>query len=306
MGTLNKAIYVGPDNGLSVRDILAEYEPGQNQALVQVHYSGVNPADVKHGVLLGLNDYVCGYEFSGEVLKAGPNFRYAVSEYIYGSKRVGFGSEFGAHQGRLLVEGNTLIAKRPPSLPSHDAAAMSVVLRTAADALFNVMKIPFKPLVDGEQGAQGGILIWGGGSAVGSAAIQLAKSAGLSPIITTASSRNHGALKSMGATHCFDYSDDDVVAKIQAVLDAQSQPLVYVFDTVGSTGESASWRHCEALHCSPEMICVATVPIVGSKYKWQWCVAARGWDLPMPPPIGFTPASAEYESRIPCPQYNRH
>ncbi|KAH6868921.1 hypothetical protein B0T10DRAFT_534029 [Thelonectria olida] len=298
MAVSNKAIYIDSHNVFSIRD-MPTYQPGNNQALVQVHYSGINPADLKHGLEFGMNESVSGYEFSGTILEAGPGFPYTKGEGVYGSTKMGLGSEFGAHQNLMLVEGNTLIAKRPSTLPSADSATMSIVVRTAADALFNVMEIPFKPLdCPGEEPIQNGILIWGGASGVGAAAIQLAKAAGLDPIITTASTNNHQALKGLGATHLFDYYDNKVVEQIQGVLDVTDQPLKYILDTVCTTGESSSWKQCEALKCPPGAFYVGTLPVTSSKCRWEFCLAARAWELHLPPPIGFVSADPEGESRL--------
>ncbi|KAF5552541.1 toxD [Fusarium phyllophilum] len=298
MTTSNKAIYIDANNVLSVRD-MPTYRPGKNQALLQVHYSGINPADLKHGTEFGMNDSVSGYEFNGTILEAGSDFPYNEGDDVYGTKMMGLGSEFSAHQDLMLVEGNSLLAKRPSTLPSADSATMSLVVRTAADALFNIMQIPFETLgFPGKGPTQRAILIWGGASGVGSAAIQLARAAGLDPIITTASRSHHKALMSLGATHCFDYSDSNAIADIQAVLNATHQPLQYIFDTVCTEGELSSWKHCEALETAPTACYVGSLPVEGLKCKWEWCVAARGWELHLPPPIGFRPADHEQEARL--------
>ncbi|KIX01025.1 uncharacterized protein Z518_10091 [Rhinocladiella mackenziei CBS 650.93] len=298
MGSPDKAIYIGPKNELFLKEYRDPYEPGNDQALVQVQYSGVNPADLKHGLEFGLNDYVCGYEFSGKIIRAGKGFPYEVGDEIYGSKKIGLGSEFGAHQDLLLAEGNTLIAKRPSTIPSEAAAAMSLVVRTAADALFNIMAIPFAKINAAGKPSKSGILVWGGGSAVGWAAVQLAKAAGLSPIITTASASNHQSLKELGATHCFDYRDDDVVVKIQDVIDASGQPLKYIFDAVCSRGQASSTSSCDALKTATDAIFVGTLPVLSDQRQWIWCLAARAWELHLPPPIGHVPANEEWESRL--------
>jgi len=59
--------------------------------------------------------------------------------------------------------------------------------------------------------------VWSGASSVGQFAVQLAKLAGLT-VVATASPKNHELLKSLGATHVFDYRDPDVVKKIKEVF----------------------------------------------------------------------------------------
>ncbi|EUC43351.1 hypothetical protein COCMIDRAFT_101114 [Bipolaris oryzae ATCC 44560] len=298
MASPNKAIYIGPQNELFATECDDLYEPADNQGLVQVHFSGINPADLKHGTDFRMNDHVCGYEFSGKVVKAGTGFPYAVGDEIFGSKKIGLGSKFGAHQDWLLAEGNSMIAKRPSTLPKEAGAVMSLVVRTAADALFNILGIPFAEIKASGTPTKSGILIWGGGSAVGWATIQIAKAAGVSPIITTASSSHHKTLKDLGATHCFDYRDDDVVAKIQSAVDQFGQPLKFIFDSVCTKGQASSASRCDAINTPPDAIFTGTLPVSSDKNKWIWCLAARAWDTNLPPPIGYIAADQEWESRL--------
>ncbi len=58
-----------------------------------------------------------------------------------------------------------------------------------------------------------GMLIWGGASSVGSAAIQIARTMGFR-VYATASERHHGYLRGLGASRVFDYRGEDVVERI--------------------------------------------------------------------------------------------
>ena len=64
------------------------------------------------------------------------------------------------------------------------------------------------------------------------AAIQVAKLSGYSPIITTASPHNEPLLKSLGATHILDRSlpAPALISSVQAL--AGGQPIEYVFDAI--------------------------------------------------------------------------
>lgn len=135
----NMGVLLTSQNGLAPCENGDPYEPGENQGLIQVAYSGVSPADVKYGQQLGLNDRVTGYEFSGTVAKAGPGFPYAVGDEVFGLRRLDLGSRFGEHQDWLIAEGNSLLAKRPSTLPKDAAAGMLVALRTAVDALIDIL-----------------------------------------------------------------------------------------------------------------------------------------------------------------------
>ncbi|KAM0227289.1 hypothetical protein ACHAPO_011644 [Fusarium lateritium] len=79
------------------------------------------------------------------------------------------------------------------------------------------------------------ILIWGGNTTVGYYAIQLAKLYNIE-VATTCSPRNFDKARRAGATHVFDYNDNEAIAKIKAAL----PDLRHVFDTVGNETSSAT------------------------------------------------------------------
>ena len=79
------------------------------------------------------------------------------------------------------------------------------------------------------------ILIWGGATAVGHHAIQLARLSGFR-VTAIASARNHAFLKSLGAAATIDYKDADVVAQIRGALGGL--PLRRAVDTVCENGST--------------------------------------------------------------------
>ncbi|KAI8169931.1 Trans-enoyl reductase [Colletotrichum sp. SAR 10_70] len=70
---------------------------------------------------------------------------------------------------------------------------------------------------------------------VGYFAIQLAKLHGYK-VITTCSPRNFDGVKVAGATHVFDYNDEEAIARIREAV----PNLEYVFDTIGNATSSAN------------------------------------------------------------------
>jgi NADPH:quinone reductase-like Zn-dependent oxidoreductase len=74
------------------------------------------------------------------------------------------------------------------------------------------------------------MVIWGGSSSMGCTAIQFAVAAGYE-VITTASPANFELVKSLGATHVFDYRDLHIVEKMTQVL----KPGDSVLDCIAST-----------------------------------------------------------------------
>lgn len=123
----------------------------------------------------------------------------------------------------------------PAGLDPKQAVALPVGLQTAADALFNILGFSFEPAqLEGLSPKDKAILIWGGASTCGLAAIQIAKAAGFSPIFTTASAKNHAVLRELGATQCFDYRDPNVVEQIRAATEQTGKQLTTAFDAVGA------------------------------------------------------------------------
>ena len=78
-------------------------------------------------------------------------------------------------------------------------------------------------------------MIWGGSTAVGHHAVQLAALSGLK-VFVTASPAAHAELKALGAEACFDYKAPDVVKQIQAA--AGEEGIIYCLDTVTEKGST--------------------------------------------------------------------
>lgn len=97
------------------------------------------------------------------------------------------------------------------------------------------IKIPWpKPVGYSPADRNANILVWGGSSSVGQYVIQVLHYYNYASILTVSSTRQHGHLKSLGATNCFDYSDlDTVVADIREVGHVD-----YVVDCIGSLPSS--------------------------------------------------------------------
>jgi NADPH:quinone reductase-like Zn-dependent oxidoreductase len=116
----------------------------------------------------------------------------------------------------------------PDSLPLANAAVLPLSISTAAMALFVKFGLPlpsFDPKSTGKS-----IVIWGGSSSMGCTAIQFAVAAGYE-VIATASPANFELVKSLGATHVFDYRDPDIVGKIARLL----KPGESIVDCIAST-----------------------------------------------------------------------
>jgi 2-desacetyl-2-hydroxyethyl bacteriochlorophyllide A dehydrogenase len=187
-------------------------EPNEDEALVRVIASGVNPADPltlsgKYAREFGTHlPLIPGYEIAGVVEKTGANVtKLKVGDAVYGYPT------FGGGWAEYITVKESEVAAKPKSLNFVDSAAVPMGALTAWQALVDVAK-----LQPGQT-----VLIHGGSGGVGSFAIQIAKARG-ARVIATASTPNQDLLKQLGADVAVDYTKtkfEDVAKDVDAVLD---------------------------------------------------------------------------------------
>src|SRR5213593_2162612 len=188
-------------------------EPKDNEILVRVIASGVNPADPlilggKYAKEFGTHlPLILGYEMAGVVVKTGANVtKLKLGDPVYAYLLWGGGwAEYC-----ISNEGESAI--KPKSLSFTEAAPVPLAALTAWQALVDIGKI---------QSGQT-VLIHGGSGGVGSFAIQIAKARG-ARVIATASTPNQDLLKQLGADVAVDYTKqkfEDVAKDVDVVLDS--------------------------------------------------------------------------------------
>jgi NADPH:quinone reductase-like Zn-dependent oxidoreductase len=187
-------------------------EPKDNEILVRVIASGVNPADPlilngKYAKEFGTHlPLILGYDMAGVVVKTGANVtKLKVGDPVYAYLLWGGGwAEYC-----ISNEGESAI--KPKSLSFVQAASVPLAALTAWQALVDIGKI---------QSGQT-VLIHGGSGGVGSFAIQIAKARG-ARVITTASTANQDLLKQLGADVAIDYTKqkfEEIAHNVDLVLD---------------------------------------------------------------------------------------
>jgi len=202
--------YGGPDV-LKYEDVPLP-EPKENEILVRVIASGVNPADPlilngKYAKEFGTHlPLVLGYDMAGVVVRAGAKVtKLRVGDPVYAYLLWGGGwAEYC-----ISNEGESAI--KPKSLGFIDASAVPLAALTAWQALIDIGKI--------ENGQT--VLIHGGSGGVGSFAIQIAKAHG-ARVIATASTANEDVLKQLGAEVAIDYTKqkfEEIAHDVDLVLD---------------------------------------------------------------------------------------
>ena len=187
-------------------------EPNEDEALVRVIASSVNPADPltlsgKYAREFGTHlPLIPGYDIAGIVEKTGANVtKLKVGDAVYGYPN------FGGGWADYVTVKEFEVAAKPKSLNFVESAAVPMGALTAWQALVDVAK-----LQPGQT-----VLIHGGSGGVGSFAIQIAKARG-ARVIATASTTNQDLLKQLGADVAVDYTKtkfEDVAKDVDAVLD---------------------------------------------------------------------------------------
>ncbi|KAL5585818.1 hypothetical protein FOVSG1_013510 [Fusarium oxysporum f. sp. vasinfectum] len=240
MANPTKALFVTSQNEFKVIEKHEVPRPGDGELLIKTLFSGVNPADMKHTTVLGINNTVIGYDFCGQVLEtSNRQSTYKPGDIVagYTPSGVGRSCDFGTHQAYFKCP-EAMLFKVPANLPQPDAATLSCVAMTAADAIFNCFKLPL-PTELGSTKPNGPLLLWGATGAVGYCALQFAITTGVLPIFVTAQSNHFEHLRSLGITYLFDYKDPNVYESIaKALKESGHNAFAYALDAPGTPGSA--------------------------------------------------------------------
>jgi NADPH:quinone reductase-like Zn-dependent oxidoreductase len=204
---------------------LPQPQPGDGELLIRVRATGVTPTELlwyptTHTKERGpRTEAVPGHEFSGVIAALGKDANgFNVGDEIYGMNdwfADGATAEF------CLTESQN-IALKPKTLTHEFAATVPIGALTAWQGLFDRAKVQ-----SGER-----LLIHGAAGAVGLFAVQLAHLHGVY-VIATASPRNMGFVKQLGADEVIDYK--------ASRFENQIQKVDIVFDAVGGETLDRSW-----------------------------------------------------------------
>ncbi len=182
--------------------------PKDDEILVKIHAASVNALD-RHALkskpalirvmmgngLLKPKDPRLGADIAGRVEAVGPNVtQFQIGDDVFGVSR---GSKGGFAEYACAAE-NTL-ALKPANLSFEAAAAVPVAALTALQGLRDQGQ-----LQPGQQ-----VLIQGASGGVGTFAVQIAKALG-AEVTAVCSTRNVEMVRSIGADHVIDYTQEDV------------------------------------------------------------------------------------------------
>jgi NADPH2:quinone reductase len=190
-------------------------EPKAGEVLVKVEAAALNRADLslRKGAYRISPDQlpvIPGREFAGTVEKVGAN----VSEFKAGQRVVGYPSlgGYAEHAIASAAEARPV----PDGVTSEQAAAVPTVFLTAWFGL----------LTDGNLKSGDWLLVQGGSSGVGTAAIQIGKHLGAKVIATTGSEEKARRLRKLGADVTIDVSQNDFLAEVMRVTNNRGVDVV--------------------------------------------------------------------------------
>lgn len=203
--------YGGPEN-LYLSEV-PEPTPGDDEVLIEVKASSVNPYDWHHlrgmlpirffmGVTKPHKNTILGADVAGVIVAVGKEVTdFEVGQEIYGN------AKYGAFAAYVCVKPEN-IAIKPPNLSFEEAASIPMVGYTALQGISCF----------GRPKADQHILINGASGGIGTIAVQLAKHFG-TKVTGVSSSAKVELVRSMGADHVVDYEKQPVQGQFDLVMD---------------------------------------------------------------------------------------
>ena len=207
----------GPDV-LRFEDV-ADPVPGRGELVFDVRAAGVNPADtyMRNGTyaIVPPLPYIPGGDAAGIVSAVGPGVTaFAVGEPVFTGTALTFDMTgcYAEKVKRKVAEVQPL----PANVSFAQAAAFGVSYTTAHYALFE------------RGGAQAGeaVFIHGASGSVGTAAIQLAKRAGLRVIGSGGTAKGLALILAEGADHAVDHTAPGYLDEVKHMTDGKGPALI--------------------------------------------------------------------------------
>ena len=217
----------GDESVLRVGDVPAP-TPGPRQILIRVAATAVNRADL----LQRRGSYppppgeseILGLECAGTVAAVGPG----ASRFRPGDRVMALLA--GGGYAELVACDERVALPVPAAVGLEEAAAIPEVFLTVWLTVFSL------------GGARAGesLLVHGGGSGIGTAAIQLGKAQGLRVLCTAGTDAKAQRCRDLGAAEAFNYKTEDFAARVAAVTGGRGVDLV--LDSVGGPYLAANLR----------------------------------------------------------------
>ena len=195
----------GDETNFKINESIALPEPKQNQVLVKIKASSVNPIDLmkREGYGSAIFEkqrrqnfpWILGSDFSGNVVSAGNKVkRFKEGDEVWGCTS---NASAGTYAEYVVINQDEVNLK-PKNLTFEESASLPYVFLTTWSAIIRWAGLRPKDLIEKK------VFIQGGAGGVGTTAIQLFRYWG-SNISSTCSEGNIELLKSLGVNEIIDY-----------------------------------------------------------------------------------------------------
>jgi len=231
----------GPPSVLELREVETP-SPSDGELLVRVSATSVNPLDwhdltgwpylvrVRNG-LRRPKERRLGVDFAGTVEAVGGG----VTHFLVGDDV--FGARNGAFAEYVVVSEDRSVVHKPASVTFEQAAAVPVAAVTALQGLRD----------RGRLRAGQKVLVNGASGGVGTFAVQIAKAFG-AEVTGVCSTRNMELVRSLGADHIVDYTQEDFTRRIER------------YDLLLDVAGGRSWSDCTRVLTENATVVVAGGP----------------------------------------------
>ncbi len=205
----------GPSEDVLKYEDVPVPEPKSGEVLIKVEAASLNRADLglrkgTYRIAADALPVIPGREFAGTVAKLGAG----VNEFAVGQRVVGYPSLGG--YAEYAVAKVAEVRPVPDSVTSAQAAALPTASLTAWFGL----------QTDGNLKSGEWLLVQGGSSGVGIAAIQIAKHLGAKVIATSSNEVKCRRLRTLGADVTIDVSENDFLAEVLRVTNNRGVDVV--------------------------------------------------------------------------------
>lgn len=224
-----KAIIYQPDNDIFCAcDMATPQLESPYDVLIEVDAVGLNPVDAKVNYWFGIvadgtREFVGGLDVSGTIVAKGKE----VYQWQLGD-RVLYHGNMRRRQGgfaQLAIQDSRTLTPHP-EVNACEAAASPCAGWTAYRAINDKLHMASH---------KQSVAIYGASGGVGSYAVQLCRYFNVPQVIAICSERNFDYVRSLGATHCFDYRDEKLLEKLAMAVG--SDGVDCALDCFGQKGQ---------------------------------------------------------------------
>jgi NADPH2:quinone reductase len=199
---------------LQIEDV-ADLMPGPGQVLVEIHATGINPVEtyIRSGTHAPKPElpYTPGTDAAGIVEAVGE----AVKALKPGDRVYTSGTVTGAYAEKTLCEWQQ-VHKMPEGVSFAKGAALGVPYSAAYRALFQrAYAVPADVL-----------LVHGADGSVGVAAMQFARTRGMTTIATVGGKEGHALAERYGARHIVSHLDPDHMQQVLSLTDGRGVDVI--------------------------------------------------------------------------------